>query len=225
MSNLIPSAYQEWTKLPDEQQFSTIGSDGATYTATMEELTGGQYALAGRGIINLANHRFAGSINANSTSSLIVRDDGTFLLVNSSDLSGVTTFGKQSIVNAASIESSVTLPDGTELLIDVPYANINRIGKQLMINNTDVLNPVYRWADIGTEILPPDFRYATNKEAVLYGLSSALIRQYRSIVTQIADAGIEDENGNSIVTITDAAMFLARTLSTDGTYAHIFQLG
>lgn len=217
-------AYSEWTINPGETLFSSIGSDGETYQATMEDLTGGKYRLAGQGILNTETGRFAGSINRSGTSSLIVRNDGSFLLVNSTDISGITTYGKQSLVNAASIESEFTTPDGITNEINVPYANINRIGKQLLVNDTIPENIQYRWVDINQEVLPPDYRTATNTEAIEYGLTSALLRQYRNVVQTLADSGIEDENGNPISTITDAAAFMARNLMSSGQYAHIFEL-
>ena len=216
--------YTEWTLNPGDTLFTTVGSNGEAYQATMEDITSGRFRLANRAIINSQTGKFAGSLNSNSISSLIVQEDGGILFVNSTDSTGITSYGKQSLVNAASIESTVTLPDGSEVEINVPYANINRIGKQLIVNDTTSENLIYRWADIGQTEFAPGFRAATNREAINYGLSSALIRQFRNVVTSIADAGIEDENGNPIETITDAAAYLVRSLYTSGEYSRIFQL-
>lgn len=216
--------YIEWTKTPESQEFSTIGEDGLTYVATLEELTGGAFSLSGRAIVNTATGKFAGSVSTQFESKFIDQGDGTFLFVNMTNLGGATTYGKQSVVNAVNIETTFLAPDGTSVEINIPYASINRVGKQLMINDTIPENTIYRWVDIGTENLPPGFRFATNSEASNFGISSALLRNYRSLVTQIADEGMQDENGNPIETITDAANYLASVFQASGEYAHIFQL-
>jgi len=219
------SQYQEWTLQPGASDFTTVGSDGLIYQATLNELTGGTYSLVGRSIMNNLTRRFAGSVPKSYESRFLQQTDGSYLFVNITGESGVQTYGSQSVVNATSIESQYIGPDGTLTEVNIPYASINRVGKRLIVNNTDPNNTTYRWVDIGSETLPPGFRYATNPEAVNYGVSSALLRQYRSLVTSIADAGLTDENGNPITTITDAANYLARELQSGATYAHIFQLG
>lgn len=216
--------YQEWTLNAGENVFEATGPDNNVYQATMEELTGGKYGISGNSVRDNSTGRFIGSVNRTRTSSLIVTNDGRYLLVNSTDATGITNYGRTQLVTAASLETEFTAPDGTITQIEVPYANLNRIGKQLIVNDIQSENPIYRWSDIGTENLPPGFRPATNQETIEYGLSSALIRQYRSLVTSIADAGIEDENGNPIETITDAATYLVRSLQTNAEYARIFEL-
>lgn len=215
--------YTSWSLQPGEQEFTTISSDGLTYTATLDELTGGAYSLAGRAIVNNATGKFAGSVSPNFESQFIDQGDGSFLFVNMTSLSGVSTYGKQTVINAVNIETTYIAPDGTEIDISIPYASINRVGKQLTINDTDSNNISYRWTDVGTEALSPGYRYATNEEAANYGITSALLRNYRTLVTQIADEGMEDENGDPIETITDAASYLASIFEAEGQYAHIFQ--
>ncbi|HEY1646042.1 MAG TPA: hypothetical protein VGF75_06825 [Candidatus Saccharimonadales bacterium] len=215
--------YTEWSMQPGETEFQTTDLNGDTYTATLDELTGGAYSLSGRNIINNSTGRFAGSVSPNFESRFIDQGKGSFLFVNMTDESGVNTFGKTTVVNAVNIETTFLAPDGTEQEINIPYASINRVGKQLTINDTDEENITYRWADIGTENLAPGYRYATTSEAANYGITSALLRNYRSLVTQIADQGIEDENGNPIETITDAAQYLAGLFQSGGQYAHIYQ--
>ena len=215
--------YTEWSMQPGETEFTTTDPNGNTFTATLSELTGGAYSISGRNIINTSTGKFAGNISQNFESRFIDQGEGSFLFVNMTDESGVNIFGKTSVVNAVNIETTFLAPDGTEQEINIPYASINRVGKQLTINDTDSENIVYRWADIGTENLAPGYRYATRTEAANYGIASALLRNYRQLVTQIADQGIEDQNGNPIETITDAAQYLAGIFQSGGTYAHIYQ--
>jgi sporulation protein YlmC with PRC-barrel domain len=219
------TGYQEWTLQPGASEFQTVGSDGLTYTATLSELTGGTYSLAGRSILNNLTHKFAGSVPISYESRFLQQGDGSYLFVNLTGEQGVNTFGSQTVVNATSVESQYVAPDGSIVDINIPYASINRVGKQLIVNDTSPENIQYRWAEIGTENLAPGYRFATTGEAINYGVSSALLRNYRTLVTQLADEGMTDENGNPIETITDAANYLARSLQGSETYAHIFQLG
>ena len=222
MSFLTPST--EWTLTPGSTEFTTVGSNGLIYASSLEELTGGKYSLFGRSIRNNATNRFVGSVPRAFDARFIDQGDGSFLFVNITDFSGVSTYGKQLVANAMSIETDYLSPSGDLINLSIPFASINRVGKRLILNEDDPSFIQYRWVDIGTENLAPGYRFATNAESINYGLSSALMRNYRNLVSQIADQGINDENGNPIETITDAANYLARTLTDNATYAHIFQL-